>query len=55
MYSPAVRDDAGVMGTTRLEIARAAILAQLVFVGGWLVIGALEVLAWHTARLEGRT
>jgi len=34
--------DAGVMSTSRLQIARAAVLAQLVFVGGWLVIGALE-------------
>jgi hypothetical protein len=30
------------MSTSRLQIARAAVLAQLVFVVGWLVIGALE-------------
>jgi hypothetical protein len=36
------RYDAGVMSTSRLQIARAAVLAQLVFVGGWLIIGVLE-------------
>jgi hypothetical membrane protein len=30
------------MSTPRVQIARAAVLGQLVFVGGWLVIGALE-------------
>jgi hypothetical protein len=30
------------MSTYRAMVARAAALAQLVFVGGWLVIGALE-------------
>jgi Protein of unknown function (DUF998) len=30
------------MSTFRLQIARATVLAQLLFVGGWLVIGALE-------------
>ena len=34
-------DDDG-MSTPRAQIARVAVLAQLVFVGGWLVIGALE-------------
>jgi hypothetical protein len=34
--------DAGAMSTYRVLVARAAALAQLVFVGGWLVIGALE-------------
>lgn len=30
------------MSTSRLQIARAAVLAQLVFVFGWLIIGGLE-------------
>ena len=30
------------MNTSRARIARAAIVGQLVFVGGWLVIGAIE-------------
>ena len=34
--------DVGVMSTFRLQIARATVLAQLLFVGGWLGIGVLE-------------
>jgi len=30
------------MNISRARIARAAILGQLVFVGGWVVIGAIE-------------
>lgn len=38
------------MSTSRLRIARAAVLAQLVFVGGWLVIGVLEDRGYQPMR-----
>lgn len=42
--------DAGVMNTLRLQIARAAVLAQLVFAAGWLVSGTIEDHGYRAMR-----